>query len=447
MPPSNQPPVLSPATAGVIPGDMQSFTARGLASPLTWFVNDVAGGNEVVGTIDGQGNYTAPQSSPLPDSVSIRASDGSQSATANIRFVGPSLPRRLWSATPVGTMLSTVAVDSTGISISSGASINGSTGSRKDFIVSFDATGIQRWQIPLPDSVKVNDLAPDQVGGAILVGEMDSQAIDPWIARISDSGQILAQNVCSDPGTFYRVVGHGNDFYVGQNATSAPANWISHATPDGTGWCSTPVVKVDFAGDLAADGVEFLVSGNVSVAPPPSLQVIGVLSIYDLSGMPKQTWNFGFNPAIGIYTPRIAESQEGSSTVVYVGGTETPELLALAKLDMSGAVQPGWPVQWSTANVNSISYQFLTRVLPMPSGGAVTLAQGAGQASLQDRCDIRYYDKNGSLVWQVQDGVDAVWCSTAALTSDGKFLLVAGRIATGSQGLPSPILEKYVLPF
>jgi hypothetical protein len=78
----------------------------------------------------------------------------------------------------------------------------------------------------------------------------------------------------------------------------------------------------------------------------------------------------------------------------------------------------------------------------------VTLAQGAGQTSLQDRCDIRFYDKNGSLVWQVQDGVDAVWCSSAALTSDGKFLVVAGRIAAASQwGLTSSILEKYVLPF
>lgn len=455
VPPPGQLRVLSPATASVIPGDMQSFTAPGLAPPLTWFVNDVAGGNEVVGSIDAQGNYSAPQSSPLPDSVTIRASDGSKSATANVSFVGPAAPRRLWSAAPVGATLIAVEVDSTGVSISSGAMmVAGSPETRKSFVVSFDATGIQRWQSPLTDSVIVNDVAPDQVGGAVFVGEMHSpQTVSPWIARFSGSGQLLAEEVCSDPGSwFYRVVGHGNDLYLGQTGFSAPANWISYATREGSSWCSSPVIKEDFGGDITADDVEFLVSGNVPYGPPPLHQVVGMLRIYDLSGMPKQTWTlawtFDLEQAIRIDTPRIAESREGQDKFVYVGGTDNSQLLALTKLDMSGAVQPGWPVHWSAANLDSISYQFLTRVVPMPSGGAVTLAQGAGQTSLQDRCDIRFYDKNGSLVWQVQDGVDAVWCSSAALTSDGKFLVVAGRIAAASQwGLTSSILEKYVLPF
>lgn len=437
---------ISPAIASVIPGDMQGFTAQGLGSAPTWLVNDVPGGKGVVGTIDAHGNYTAPQSSPLPDSVTIRASDGATSATAGVKLIGPTAPRRLWSATSPGTMFTGVVLDVTGIAISSGASITGFPSIRKDFIVSFDTTGTQRWQTPLRDSVIVNDVAPDQTGGALLVGESDSTVSQlPWITQVTGSGQLLTEAVCNDPGSFYRIVGHGNALYLGQSATAAPANWISRTNLNGSGFCSSPIAKAEFsAGDLAADDSEFLVSGNVVPAPPPPLQVIGVLRTYDLSGIVKNSWNFDINPAIGIDSPRIAESQEGQNTFVYVGGNANNQL-ALAKLDLTGAVQPGWPVNWSVAG-NSILVGVLRQVIPMMSGGALTLVRGDGSTSVKDKCDIRLYDKNGTLVWQIQDGVDGVSCASAALTSDGKFLVVAGKI-TGAQGLPSPIIEKYVLPF
>jgi len=54
---------ISPATAGVNAGGTQQFTVavEGQSNPaVTWSVDTVNGGNSAVGTIDSQGNYTAP---------------------------------------------------------------------------------------------------------------------------------------------------------------------------------------------------------------------------------------------------------------------------------------------------------------------------------------------------------------------------------------------------
>ena len=434
---------ISPASTSLIPGDVQSFTTRGLTPPLTWYVNDVIGGNESIGTIDAQGNYAAPQSSPLPGSVSIAAGDGTSTVTATIKIVGPSLPLRLWSSTiSTGTTLTAVAVDSTGNSITSGSSLTGFPEVRSDFIVSFDPTGLQRWEIPLTSS-EVNDIAADQTGGAMLVG---GQGQYPWIARISSDGQIVAQTSCSNYGSFYSIVGHGNDYYFEENGTiTTPGNWILRATADGTGWCGTPLVQTDFVGDLAADDVELLVAGNL-VTDPVLHVVVGTLDFYDSSGALKQGWNFGLNPPIGINnSPRIAESKEGSDTFIYVGGFPNNTQHALTKVDVNETVQPGWPVQWNIAPQNATVSDTFIHVLAMPSGGALTLAQVSFTLGslTQESCDIHFFDKDGSLGWQINDGVN---CSSAAITSDGRFLFVGGMVTT-SQGIQNAIFEKYVLPF
>src|SRR5437879_420440 len=68
-------PVLVPSAVSLMPGDKQSFTAQGLGTPVTWSVNGVPGGNTAVGTIDSEGSYSTPQASPLPDSLTITATD------------------------------------------------------------------------------------------------------------------------------------------------------------------------------------------------------------------------------------------------------------------------------------------------------------------------------------------------------------------------------------
>ena len=67
---------VSPATANVVEGSTQQFTATVINSSsttVTWQVNGVAGGNSSVGTIDATGLYTAPAIVPSPASVTVTA--------------------------------------------------------------------------------------------------------------------------------------------------------------------------------------------------------------------------------------------------------------------------------------------------------------------------------------------------------------------------------------
>ena len=67
---------VAPATATIAPGATQAFTATVTGDTnqtVTWSVNDVAGGNSTVGTIDASGNYTAPTTLPNPATVTISA--------------------------------------------------------------------------------------------------------------------------------------------------------------------------------------------------------------------------------------------------------------------------------------------------------------------------------------------------------------------------------------
>lgn len=84
---------IAPATATVVTGGTQTFVATvGAAAnqAVTWQVNGVTGGNATVGTIDGNGVYTASAQVPSPATVTVTAvssADPTQSASARVTIV------------------------------------------------------------------------------------------------------------------------------------------------------------------------------------------------------------------------------------------------------------------------------------------------------------------------------------------------------------------------
>lgn len=86
---------VSPATASVVTGTTQQFTAtvaNATNTAVTWQVNGVAGGNATVGTISSGGLYTAPASVPSPATVTVTAvsqADSSKTATASVTVTTP----------------------------------------------------------------------------------------------------------------------------------------------------------------------------------------------------------------------------------------------------------------------------------------------------------------------------------------------------------------------
>jgi hypothetical protein len=91
---------VSPASATVRVGHVQSFTAtvNGAAGAVTWSLNDIPGGDAIVGTIDSGGNatvgtvsqsglYNAPAAVPQPATVTVTATaaaDQTKTAAASV---------------------------------------------------------------------------------------------------------------------------------------------------------------------------------------------------------------------------------------------------------------------------------------------------------------------------------------------------------------------------
>src|SRR5271170_493860 len=74
-PPDSQTLTISPAFASVRAGSTQTFTPSMTGKSWTWSVNGIAGGNATLGTIDANGNYSAPALLPTPNTITIEAAE------------------------------------------------------------------------------------------------------------------------------------------------------------------------------------------------------------------------------------------------------------------------------------------------------------------------------------------------------------------------------------
>ena len=81
---------ISPQAAAVAPGQTVAFTAKvgGNATGRTWSVSGVPGGNSAVGTVDSNGNYTAPSVSKGVIAY-VQAGSGKNSVTASVAVIPP----------------------------------------------------------------------------------------------------------------------------------------------------------------------------------------------------------------------------------------------------------------------------------------------------------------------------------------------------------------------
>lgn len=86
---------VSPASASLPTGGLLQFTAT-VVSPtsttLTWYVNNILGGNSTIGTINSTGLYSAPASVPNPSTVTIKATSSAETNPSGSAIVAITLP-------------------------------------------------------------------------------------------------------------------------------------------------------------------------------------------------------------------------------------------------------------------------------------------------------------------------------------------------------------------
>jgi hypothetical protein len=105
---------VSPSAATVRTTRARTFTATVTGAPntVTWSVNDIAGGNTVVGLIDSNGQYVAPSLVPNPAVVTVRATSTASptsSGTSTVTVIPlPSITSVTPSPVPAGNFTLTV---------------------------------------------------------------------------------------------------------------------------------------------------------------------------------------------------------------------------------------------------------------------------------------------------------------------------------------------------
>ena len=120
---------VSPSSTSVRTGRSKTFTATVTGAPNTvnWSVNGTAGGDTVVGTVDGNGQYLAPTAVPNPATVTLRAtSTASPTSTGSAAITIIPLPAiSSVSPSPVPTGSFTLTVNGVGFTSGSLVSLDG----------------------------------------------------------------------------------------------------------------------------------------------------------------------------------------------------------------------------------------------------------------------------------------------------------------------------------
>ncbi len=165
---------VSPATATVRTARAQTFTATatGAASTVTWSVNNVAGGNSTVGTIDTSGQYLAPLAVPSPSTVTVRATSTvstSSSGTASVTVIPlPTIASVSPSPVPVGTFTLTV----TGAGFTSGS------------VVSFDGAALATTVVSSTTLTATGNAAAAKSSVPVVVTTTDGEVSNTFLVDV-----------------------------------------------------------------------------------------------------------------------------------------------------------------------------------------------------------------------------------------------------------------------
>lgn len=91
-------------SSGSLPiGSSRQLTAYVPLSPntVTWSVNDIAGGNAALGTVDATGRYTAPAAVPAANNIVVKATSTAYPAkSGSVTLAVTQVQPRLWSLSP-----------------------------------------------------------------------------------------------------------------------------------------------------------------------------------------------------------------------------------------------------------------------------------------------------------------------------------------------------------
>ena len=327
---------VAPATANVRAGAQQVFTASVTGTSDTgvlWAVNGIVGGNAALGTIVGNGNYTAPSTLPSPNSITITATSLADSTKSGNSAV------TLQNAAPV-LNTETPTIITTGnfeLTLTGSGFMNGS-------IVNFGSQ-------PLPTTfVSSTQLTATGSATAAEVGLINISVTNPNPGSAT-SNILVAQVVAPNPNIKVTIsptsatVGAGNQVQFVATVTGTTAtgvSWSVNSIPygndtvgnlDGNGNYSAPVVlpnlsTVTVTATSQADNTKSASATVTLQNPKPVLTAVTpgtlglggfALTLYGTGFVSSSTATFGGQPLTVTYVTSTMITAIGTATNAEVG--------------------------------------------------------------------------------------------------------------------------------
>jgi uncharacterized protein (DUF1800 family) len=191
--PDTQTLTLSPVEASVRVGSAQPFAPSVAGKSWTWSVNGIAGGNATLGTIDANGNFSAPAVLPTPNTITITAAETakpSESARSAVTLLNP-IPVVTGISPPqvnVGTFTLTI----TGSEFVNGATVSfGGTTLSTSFVSSTQLTASGTATAAQVGAVTVDVMNPDP--GAIGSNNMSAEVLGTISVAANVADRFLEQ--------------------------------------------------------------------------------------------------------------------------------------------------------------------------------------------------------------------------------------------------------------
>jgi len=317
-PPPNVTVTVQPAAANVLLGQTQQFTATvtgASSTAVNWSVNNIAGGNSILGTISPSGLYTAPQSLPSPSSVTVMATSqaaltasGSASVQIQSGIVVSIAPNSANLAPAASAIFSATVTGAGASSLAVSWSVNGVAGGNSTVGI-IAATGLDSAMYtapafpPVPPSVSVTATSvadPSKSATAtVTISCAAGNSISPSSANVSvGATQSFSALLCIAAGTAiaWDVNGiAGGNSTVGTIATTGANSAIYTAPASVPG--TNPVTIHATAGTQSASATVTIVSNvpvSVSVSPASAAVAPGQRASFTASvtgtSNPAVTW-------------------------------------------------------------------------------------------------------------------------------------------------------------
>lgn len=369
--------VVAPAIGLVRAGSQQVFTASVSGTTNTgvsWAVNGVAGGNATLGTIIGNGNYSAPATLPNPNTITVTATsiaDSTASGNAAITLGNPAPV--LTSVSPTTIIIGTFQLTLTGTGFMNGSVVNfGSQPLATTYVspTQLTATGTATSAQLGNVAITVTNPNPGSATSAPITAQVVatsniSVVVSPKAATVGAGNIFQFQATVTgttDTSVIWSVnnVPYGNDSLGnidGNGNYTAPSNLPNLSSVTVTATSTVDTTKHDSATVTLQNPVPTLTAITPGTLGPGTFQI----TLYGTGFVSTSTATFG---------GQLLQVTYVSSTMVTAIGTATSAQAGLVTVIVTNPAPGG-------GTSNGLKVTVTTSGSPVPSSGAVRFLEQA----------------------------------------------------------------------